>query len=355
MQFPVGAQISLTFIGFAIALGNGTVFLVFFANRSLRTLTNHFVLSLAVSDFLVGTVLLPLQVWAPMSQALGPLIAFMLIASLSNICGCTYDRYIAVQNPLRYHSILTPSKVRNVIIWIWAVPVVIATIPQVWLHQTNWNIILIQSIYVGLMSFGVLITCLVLGGIYVGIFRVAKRHVDAISCLEDFAYDQRRGTNSGMKRRNSLKSLAKHVKAAKLVAMISVVFVVCWCPLVIINIMDSFGYRQIVPKNFVAVALFTIFANSLINPLIYAFFQKEFRVTLSKLLCKHFTRRGGSEFQRSNKREEGYALVGSNHTKGSNALGDTKANDDVTQIKTEVSNRPSRVSFQLVEHDTSRV
>lgn len=355
MQFPVAAKISLTFIGLAIALGNGTVFLVFFANRALRTLTNHFVLSLAVSDFLVGTVLLPLQVWYPTSEALGPLIAFMLIASLSNISGCTYDRYVAVQNPLRYYSILTPSKLRKVIILIWAVPVVIATIPQAWLHQSDWDIILIQRIYVGLMSLGVLTTCIALARIYVGIFRVAKRHVDAISCLEGFANGQRRGMNNGMRRRNSLKSLAKHVKAAKLVAMIGVVFVLCWCPLVIINIMDSLGYRLVVPENFVAVALFTIFTNSLINPMIYAFFQRDFRVTLSKLICKHLTRRENSEFQRSNHSEEISALVASNHTKGSNAISDTKANDEVNQMKIQAPKRPSRVSFQLAGLETSRL
>ena len=346
MQLPLAVNVTLTFIGLAIALGNGTVFLVFFSNRSLRTLTNHFVLSLAVSDFFVGTVLLPLQVWSPTSAALGPLIAFMLIASLSNISGCTYDRYIAVQNPLRYHSILTPSKVRKTIVLIWAVPIFIAVIPQTWLHQTYNEKQLTQRIYVGLMSVGVLLTCSVLTRIYIGIFRVAKRHVDAISCMEDFAEDQRRGTTSGIKRRNSLKSLVKHVKATKLVALIGVVFVLCWCPLVIINIFDSLNYRNLIPEDFAKVALFTIFANSLINPMIYAFFQKDFRATLSKLICRHRARR------RSALREEASTLICRNHNKASVPLTEIKNDDEISRQKTK---RPSTVSFQLTGLETSRV
>lgn len=286
MDLSLAAQIGLTAIGLATAVGNGTVFLVYFSARSLRTLTNQFVLSLAVSDFFVGTVLLPLKTWSPRSEVLGPLIAFMLTASLSNISGCTYDRYVAIHNPLRYHSILTTTKVRRVIILIWAIPLIIAVTPQIWLHQNlGAKAQLIQRIYVGLLSSAVLVTCVVLAGIYVSVFQVAKCHVQAISCLGSFAQN---ATNRGVKRRNSLKSLIKDVKATKLAAMIGAVFVLCWFPLIFINIMDSLGFARIIPLDFANTALFTIFANSLLNPIIYAFFQKDFRVTLRKLVRKTF-------------------------------------------------------------------
>lgn len=296
MHLPILVKVSLMFIGLATAIGNGTVFLVYISNRSLHTLTNRFVFSLAISDFFVGTILLPVQVWSAKPEVLGPLIAFMLIASLSNISGCTYDRYIAILNPLRYHSILTPSKVRRIMILIWGIPIVVATIPQIWLRQPySSKIDLVQKVYVGLMSFGVLITCVVLAGIYVRVFQVAKHHFDAIAGLESFAQPKGRPTKSGMKRRNSLKSLVKDVKATKLAAMIGAAFVLCWFPLVIINIVDSFGYSRKIPEDFAKAALFTIFANSLLNPVIYAFFQKDFKKTLHNLVRKTFRRRRSNE------------------------------------------------------------
>ena len=358
MYLPVAAKVSLTFIGFAIAAGNGTVFLVFFSNRSLRTLTNRFVLSLAVSDFFVGTVLLPLRVWSPTSEALGPLIAFMLTASLSNISGCTYDRYIAIHNPLRYHAILTSSKVRRIIFLIWAVPVTIALIPQIWLRQAHrydqHTILLAQRIYVGLMSFGVLVTCIVLAAIYISVFRVAKRHVDAISCLEGFAQQQRGATRNGVKRRNSLKSLVKDVKATKLAAMIGFAFALCWFPLILINIIDSLGFNHVIPDDFATVALFTIFVNSFMNPMIYAFFQKDFRRNLSKLLRKQFTRRDTSHLPSSTYREEESHLVTSK-LKTSFALNERQNNlvcdhDNITPVK-----RPSAVSFNVAPKETSHL
>jgi len=353
-SLPLAMNISLTVIGIIIAVANGTIFLVFFSNRSLRTLTNYFVLSLAVCDFFVGTILLPIQVWSPNPDVLGPLIAFMLVASLTNICGCTYDRYVAVQDPLRYHAILTPSKVRKVILWIWTVPLVVALIPQTWLHlKTKTKNI--QNIYVGFLSFGILLACMVLAWIYVGIFRVAKRHVDAISCLEDFAHGQRRGTKSGMKRRNSIKSLVKHVKAAKLAAAIGLAFVFCWLPLVIINIFDSFGSSRYIPDDFVTVALFTLFANSLINPLIYAFFQKDFRLTLFKLIRKKFSKRENSEFQSSAKKEESSALFGPNLDKSTATFNDDQLKNEDSRKRQEASKRPSTVSFHLPGPETSRL
>ena len=312
-------------------------------------------MSLAVCDFFVGTILLPIQVWSPLPDVLGPLIAFMLVASLTNICGCTYDRYIAVQDPLRYHAILTSSKVRKVILLIWAVPLVVALIPQIWLHLKTGNIKNIQNIYLGFMSFGVLLACVVLAWIYVGIFRVAKRHVDAISCLEDFAQGQRRGTKSGMKRRNSIKSLVKHVKAAKLAAIIGLAFVFCWLPLVIINIFESFDRSRCIPVEFVTVALFTLFANSLINPLIYAFFQRDFRLTLFKLIRKKFSKRENSEFQSSAKKEESNALFGPNLDKSAATFNEDQVKNEDNKKRHEASKRPSTVSFHLPGPETSRL
>ena len=307
-NIPFWASLCLTFIGITIAVGNGTVFVVYCSNKQLRTMTNYFVLSLAVSDFLVGTVLLPLRVWSPESQALGPLIAFTLIASLSNISGCTYDRYIAIHRPLRYHSILTKKKVHKIIVAIWLVPLVVAIIPQIWLSPAvgirPHIISRVQRVYVALMSFGVLITCLVLIGIYISVFCVAKRHFEAIAYLNSFA-DQRRhqeqnGSRPNMKsRRFSLKSLVKDVKATKLVAMIGAAFTICWLPLIIINIFESIGCFELLPIDFVTVALFTIFCNSLGNPAIYAFFQREFRVAVSSYVRKIFKRNEARSFQTS--------------------------------------------------------
>ena len=288
-------NVILTIIGIAIMLGNGTVFFIYYHNRRIRTTTNLFVLSLAVSDFLIGSILLPIRIWYPNDDVWGPLVAFTLTASLSNICSCTYDRHVAIHQPLRYNSIVTTSKARKVIVTVWVIPTLVAIIPRIWLNfdvgmnKTQKNEAV--RIYLGVMSFGVLATCLVLCGMYISIYVIAKRHFHAIAYLQSFAPGGDRECGAHIKsRRFSVKSLVRDVKATKLVAMIAATFVICWLPLIIINIMESIGHGSEVSQDFLHAALFTIFLNSLMNPVIYAFFQKDFRKTISSYL-RHFFKR----------------------------------------------------------------
>ena len=290
---PVWANVLLTAVALAIAGGNVLVCCVFYLNRRIRTMTNHFVISLAVSDFLVGSILVPIRTWDTNSVALGPLIAFTLIGSLANICGCTYDRFIAIHQPLRYQAILTKKRARKILCVIWTVPIFIALIPQLWqnlsaqMGMTQRHVIKANHIYLGCMVFGVLATCLALTGIYISIFRVARRHFAAISYLSNYTQPQQPRDDKEVSRpparrlrRFSLKSLVKDVKATKLFALIGATFVLCWLPLIIINTIDSLGYSTIVPTEFLNIAMCTIFANSLVNPMIYAFFQQSFRDTV---------------------------------------------------------------------------
>eukprot|EP00794_Sanderia_malayensis_P011787 gene11787-13007_t len=313
-DLPLYANIILTLVGVAIAAGNAFVCFAFYTNKKIRTMTNHFVISLAVSDFLVGSVLAPLSAWySSKGPALGPLIAFTLIGSLSNISGCTYDRYVAIQHPLRYQAILTKSKLHKILVLIWVVPGVISFVPQIWLSFGD-NLGLSQSVsikinraYVGCMAFGVLAVCIAMIGIYATIFKVARRHFAAISYLSTFNQPQQDDHGDGATRtapgrrmrRFSLKSLVKDVKATKLFAIIATTFVLCWLPLIIINITDSLGYQEKLPMAFVNVALFTIFGNSLVNPIIYAFFQPSFRQTIVSWFrcrcCRRCRRRRNSD------------------------------------------------------------
>ena len=52
---------SLTMLSLLSAFGNGMVAVSFLTYRPLRTLTNHFIISLAVSDILVAVINMP--VW----------------------------------------------------------------------------------------------------------------------------------------------------------------------------------------------------------------------------------------------------------------------------------------------------
>ncbi|XP_037662329.1 histamine H4 receptor isoform X5 [Choloepus didactylus] len=100
----------MTLLAFAITLGNAVVILAFVVDKNLRHRSNYFFLNLAISDFFVGAISIPLYIpyvlfeWKFGSQ----ICAFWLIvdyllctASVYNIVLISYDRYLSVSNAMR--------------------------------------------------------------------------------------------------------------------------------------------------------------------------------------------------------------------------------------------------------------
>lgn len=287
----------LSIIALVLTITNFLVIITFFMNRRLRTLANRFVVSLAVSDLLVSCILIPLVAWQPLSPVVGPLITFTLLASLGNICGCTYDRYTAISNPLLYSAIMTGKRFTKVMVIGWGVPLVLTVIPQIWLNSAQaFNMTLadqfrIMKIYVGFMIIAVLFICLVLICIYSYIFKIAKKHYDAMRHLEPSVRARHLEpsvrapgvtTSTTRTRRASVKKFVSNIKATLLFAIIGVNFLLCWFLFIINNIFYAFGLDDL-PSAFLAASEIFTYANSLLNPITYAFFQKEFQRAFLRL------------------------------------------------------------------------
>lgn len=288
-------RIGLTVFACLITLANFLVILAFSLNRRLRTSANRFVISLAASDLLVSCVLMPLNSWKAESVAIPPMTAFVLLASLANICGCTYDRFNAIKNALRYTTIMTKSRFIIVMIVVWAVPLILALIPQIWVHNpdvfglTPAQVMKHEQNFVAFIAIGILVTCCILAGIYIYIFSVAKQHYDAMRRVEP--PNPRIEINGGEtlpqnlgRRRQSIRKYSVAIKSTILFAIIGANFLLCWMPLIVINICFAFDRIEILPPVFLEVSEVLMYCNSLLNPITYAFFQRDVRNTLLKLI-----------------------------------------------------------------------
>ncbi|XP_013857672.1 D(3) dopamine receptor isoform X2 [Austrofundulus limnaeus] len=99
----------------AIVFGNVLVCLAVLRERSLQTTTNYLVVSLAVSDLLVASLVMP---WAVYLEVVGgawlfsrlycnvfvTLDVMMCTASILNLCAISIDRYTAVVMPVLYNT-----------------------------------------------------------------------------------------------------------------------------------------------------------------------------------------------------------------------------------------------------------
>ncbi|XP_010975377.1 histamine H4 receptor [Camelus dromedarius] len=114
---PLNIRITLAFLmsllAFAIMLGNAVVILAFVVDKNLRHRSNFFFLNLAISDFFVGVISIPLYIphtlfdWKFGDE----ICAFWLIvdyllctASVYNIVLISFDRYQSVSNAVSYRT-----------------------------------------------------------------------------------------------------------------------------------------------------------------------------------------------------------------------------------------------------------
>uniref|UniRef100_A0A8C3KTT0 Neuromedin U receptor 1 n=1 Tax=Calidris pygmaea TaxID=425635 RepID=A0A8C3KTT0_9CHAR len=126
------------------AVGNTLTCIVILRHRFMRTPTNYYLFSLAVSDLLVLLLGMPLELydmWSNYPFLLGAsgcyfktlLFEAVCFASILNVTALSVERYIAVVHPLKAKYVVTRNHAKRVIVTIWVLSV-ICSIPNTSLH-----------------------------------------------------------------------------------------------------------------------------------------------------------------------------------------------------------------------------
>ena len=99
--------------GLAAVIGNAVVLWLFYQKESLRTISNQFLASLCVADFLVGLVVDPIWIAIRfftqpqrthiLKQVINLLWIHTAAATVFNLCCVSVDRFIAIRFPFRFH------------------------------------------------------------------------------------------------------------------------------------------------------------------------------------------------------------------------------------------------------------
>lgn len=126
--------VTLGFICVVTTIGNLSVIFLIISKRSFRSKVspNWFILSLGVSDLLIGTFDIPGLFVCSFTSMCSHTTAYILFcfrgellaASTTNVCLLTFDIYLAVFHPFSYPNLMSPTKSRMFIILSW----IIATI-----------------------------------------------------------------------------------------------------------------------------------------------------------------------------------------------------------------------------------
>lgn len=126
-----------TILTFLTVGGNLLVLISFRVNKQLRTVTNYFLLSLAVADFTIGCFSMPIF-FTFFEQDRWPFSSFlcdvwlsvdytMSNASVANLLLICFDRYFSITRPLTYRSKRTPQRASIMIGFGWIISCLIWT------------------------------------------------------------------------------------------------------------------------------------------------------------------------------------------------------------------------------------
>nr|P47800.1 RecName: Full=D(1)-like dopamine receptor [Oreochromis mossambicus]CAA57494.1 D1-like dopamine receptor [Oreochromis mossambicus] len=300
-------------------LGNALVCAAVIKFRHLRSkVTNAFVISLAVSDLFVAVLVMP---WRAVSEVAGvwlfgafcdTWVAFDIMcstASILHLCIISMDRYWAISSPFRYERRMTPRFGCVMIGVAWTLSVLISFIPV----QLNWhargrertdpgdcNASLNRTYAISSSLISFYIPVLIMVGTYTRIFRIGRTQIRRISSLERAAPRATRGPALCDEESSLKTSFRRETKVLKTLSVIMGVFVFCWLPFFVLNCMVPFCRLEPAAAPCVSDTTFSVFvwfgwANSSLNPVIYAF-NADFRKAFSTILgCSRYCRTSAVE------------------------------------------------------------
>uniref|UniRef100_A0A6Q2XE25 G-protein coupled receptors family 1 profile domain-containing protein n=1 Tax=Esox lucius TaxID=8010 RepID=A0A6Q2XE25_ESOLU len=255
--------------------------------KQLQTPTNLLILSLAVSDLLVGLIVIPANTVAIIESCwvLGEYFCALLMyttslsesSSLGNLILLSIDRYVAVCDPLLYHLKITTRRTMCCISITWCCCIIYdATLINLYVDVQVPSrcfeecYLLDGHFWVNIMDIVVtfVVPCSIILTLYLKIFLVARSQARQV-------YSKKVATVSGVKTIQANKSQRKATKTLGIVVFNYLLF---WNPFFLTFLFSS---NNSLASYFVT---FLPLVNSFINPIIYAFFYPWFKVATKQIL-----------------------------------------------------------------------
>lgn len=271
--------------------------------RRLWTITNAFVLSLAMADFFMASVLVPLNIWcqyypsqADTSTAKDTLFPLLGAASLLNLAGVTLERFLSISYPLRYDAFLNRSRATVIIATIWLVSIFQALLILAFKDENGGTPKLYEDLRFALV-FGLPCLCILL--VNIKIYYVARQHARQINASNPHG-------QSGTKISN--RSFIKKLKTVKIIALLVGAFMLTWLPYFSLSIYEHHIAEEKKTKGLrlaLQVAEALACGTALFNPLLYGLLRKDVREAILKgLKCENVNQTELQSFSYSFRTEE---------------------------------------------------
>ena len=281
-------------LNIATLVGNSLVCLAFYRNPTLRTVTNYFVLSLALIDLSMAVLVMPVTTTFVTTRYM---IANHLSCKLHYFCVTVsggvslwtvmllaINRYFCVVRPALYANIFSKKRSVAMAVSVWVVTIAVVTVvyfptgkqprkltvepvaPCVQFLQSMF----LSKIYGSLPIVSIAVPSVTIVVCYIKIYQTIRQH-NAASAPSS------QGGHSSY-----------GVEEAKITRMLTVVvvgFYLCWLPPLINITLLSLALLGETAMNYGNFSFFVpLFASSVINPMVYGTMSQSFRKEVLKIL-----------------------------------------------------------------------
>ncbi|XP_052773948.1 octopamine receptor beta-2R-like [Mya arenaria] len=339
-------------------IGNILVVAAVMRFQRLRAITNYFIVSLAFADFLVAILVMPFNASIEISGKwqFGRLMCDIFnsndvlfsTASILHLCCISMDRYIAIMHPFRYESEMTKFRVFVMLAITWISSILISYIPI----QSHWYtttdtlremedkpedcLFVVNKVYAIVSScISFWTPCTIMVFVYVKIYMEARRQETQIKQSGYHLNGNHRASEVGAfpdnrtDQRNDRKRMRREHKAAKTLGIIMGAFIFCFLPFFSWYLITTLCGESCPYPPVLGQALFWLgYFNSCLNPIIYAYFNRDFRCAFRKLL--RLNRFFGSN---------------SEHSGGMLTPGQYESRDHLVQMKLDVCKNGSKTNL----------
>ncbi|XP_029014165.1 somatostatin receptor type 2-like [Betta splendens] len=286
--------------------GNALVIYVILRYAKMKTVTNIYILNLAVADvlFMLGLPFIAIQL-ALVHWPFGPVLCrvVMTVDSLNQFTSIfclmvmSIDRYLAVVHPIRSTKWRRPRVAKSINLAVWGVslmvnlPIVIYS-GIITKHDMSFCTIVWpepqEAYYTAFMFYTFIL------GFFLPLMVICLCYLFIIVKVK----------SSGI-RVGSSKRKHSERKVTRMVSVVVAVFVLCWLPFYVFNVTSVTGSISTTPalRSTFAFVVVLGYANSCANPILYAFLSENFKKSFQNVLC--LQRAGGpDEAERSDSRQD---------------------------------------------------
>ena len=284
-------------------IGNLLVMIVVIRNKDhFKNTTNLFILNLAAADLLFLIFCVPFHVviytslgW-PFGQFMCKFVHLVqyasMVASILTLVAMSFDRYLAVGYPLRTKHMRTPKKALCIAICVWVLSILMALPWPVFYTIRVYNNLGPKEVVICADDWGKASANRPTYFLFLFILGYAIPLV-AISILSTLMVRQLWVVDGyRCQRTRTVESIKAKRKVTRLVIVIVVVFLVSWLPSHVIWLWTNYfssSWHHTYGFYYMRISAHVLsYANSAMNPIIYAFLSQNFRKGFKKaLLCKY--------------------------------------------------------------------